>query len=309
VRLEPSPTQQSPATPLQATALEPFHAGLTVADIQEGPLGDSLITVEIYRRKVLTGYCADASLVATPLAPSKQAEGIGSASSHCPPAPQQEGPLGDSADAEIQTPRASSTGKPNISPGAGSDNTEMLPGSCAMSEVMPGSSAAMSDMDGSARMSVDGCGMSEDGDGAAQLTKLPAIADFPFRQTTGPLSQRSRFSSKDMLVDQGVRVLRPRSERCISGDLSEAGRSDTALPSPSPMVTPSACARTGHASQDSGVSVFYAATIGSKCIHVGNTLHLEKFSFKCWLCWSPVSLLTQLLWGCQRLLLSCVFWR
>ena len=272
MRLEPSPTQQSPAPPFQATALEPLHSALTVA---------------------------------TPLAPSKQADGIGSASSHCPPAPQQEGPLGDSADAEIQTPRASSTGKPNISPGAGSDNTEMLPGSCAMSEVMAGSSAAMSDMDGSARMSIDGGGMSEDGDAAAQLTKFPAITNFPFRQTT---SQRPRFSSKDMLVDQGVRVLRPRSERCISGDLSEAGRSDTADPSPSPVVTP-VCARTANASQDSGVSVFYAATIGSKCIHVGNTLHLEKFSFKYWLCWSPVSLLTQLLWGCQRLLLSCVFWR
>ena len=40
------------------------------------------------------------------------------------------------------------------------------------------------------------------------------------------------------------------------------------------------------------VSVFvYAATIGSKCIYVGNTLHLERSSFKYWLC-----LLVELCW-------------
>ena len=276
MRLEPSPTQQSPAPPLYGTALEPLHAAIAGA---------------------------------TPLAPSKQADGIGStcspatplASSHCPPAPPQCPPT-PQQESPFQTPRASSTNKPIFSPGAASDNIEMLPGSCAMSEVMPGSSAAMSDIGGSAAMSVDGGAMSEDGDGAAQF---PAAPEFPWKQDTSLLPHlqplRSRF--QDMLVGGGVLVLHRNSSH-----IEVPGRSDSADPSPSPVATP-VCARTARPSQESGVSVFYAATIGSKCIHVGNTLHLEKFSFKCWLCWSPVSLLKQFLWGCQRLLLSCVLRR
>lgn len=224
--------------------------------------------------------------VATPLAPPKPGDEY-----------SQESPLGDRANAAFQTPRASSTGdKPNISPGAGSDNTEMLPASCAMSVVTAGSLAGMSVEGGSAAMS-------EDGDGAAQF---PVTQDFPWSQRSPPIPlQLGRLPLTDMLAgEESASLLRPKNERHSSSDLIEApGRSDTAdpTPSPSPSASPVATpvsARIPHEGQESGVSVFYAATIGSKCIHVGNALHLEKFSFKYWLC-----LLVELRW--LVVLVSC----
>lgn len=230
--LETSPTQQSPAPPLQANSALPV------------------------------------------------AEGIGSASIHCPPASplehSQASPLGDSACGDaFQTPRASSTARSNISPGAGSENTEMLPGSCAMSEVMPASSATMSDIAGSARMSVDGGGISDDGDGPAPF---PGPPDFPWKQSTVSLGL-PRTELRGMLVNSGVHTVRSAflALRPESGDTEDPNPSPSPSPSPTGVVTP-VTARTVHESQDSGVSVFYVATIGSKCIHVGNTLHLEKFS-------------------------------